>query len=43
MIEPKCSAEITSEGNICIIIGDSEPQPVTKELDNIQLAIFGHA
>ena len=42
VIEPKCNAEITKEGNICITIGESEPEPVTTELDNIQLAIFGH-
>ena len=42
VVEPACTALITLEGNICITIGDAEPQPVTTELDNIQLAIFGH-
>eukprot|EP01083_Nonionella_stella_P200933 735406_1 len=42
VIEPKCTASITEEGNICITVGDTEPLPVTTELDNIQLAIFGH-
>lgn len=42
VIEPKCSGEITMEGNMVITVGETEAQPVTTDLDNIQLAIFGH-
>ncbi|XP_043474758.1 5-oxoprolinase [Leptopilina heterotoma] len=42
LIEPNCSALITSRGDVKITIGDDVETKVTTELDAIQLSIFSH-
>lgn len=42
IIEPDCSAVITSRGDTIITIGAALPSQVTQELDAIQLSIFSH-
>lgn len=42
LIEPNCSALITSRGDVKITIGKDMKIKVTTELDAIQLSIFSH-
>lgn len=42
LIEPDCSAFITSRGDIRITIGKGMRSHVTTELDAIHLSIFSH-
>uniref|UniRef100_A0A183BQF6 5-oxoprolinase n=1 Tax=Globodera pallida TaxID=36090 RepID=A0A183BQF6_GLOPA len=42
LIEPKCRAEITPEGNLLIHLPDVPGGGVSAELDPIQLSIFSH-
>ncbi|XP_046471410.1 5-oxoprolinase isoform X1 [Neodiprion pinetum] len=42
LIEPNCSAVITSRGDTMIKIGAARRSEVTPELDAIQLSIFSH-
>lgn len=42
LIEPDCTASITSHGDVKITIGQGLKAEVTTELDTIQLSIFSH-
>lgn len=42
LIEPDCKGSITRKGDIKIIIGNGKLNKIGKELDSIQLSIFGH-
>ncbi|XP_043254892.1 5-oxoprolinase isoform X1 [Colletes gigas] len=42
LIEPDCTASITSRGDVKITIGQGLKAEVTTELDAIQLSIFSH-
>lgn len=42
LIEPDCTASITSKGDIKITIGKGIRTKVTTDLDTIQLSIFSH-
>ncbi|CAK9794957.1 OPLAH [Anthophora quadrimaculata] len=42
LIEPDCTASITSRGDVKITIGQGLRTEVTTELDTIQLSIFSH-
>ena len=42
LIEPDCTASITSRGDVKITIGQGLRAEVTTELDTIQLSIFSH-
>ncbi|XP_053980363.1 5-oxoprolinase [Hylaeus volcanicus] len=42
LIEPDCTASITSRGDVKITIGQGLKTEVTTELDAIQLSIFSH-
>ena len=42
LVEPGCSASITSHGDVLIIVGNLEVEPVSTALDSIQLSIFSH-
>ncbi|XP_017878802.1 5-oxoprolinase isoform X2 [Ceratina calcarata] len=42
LVEPDCTASITSEGDVKIMIGQGPRVEVTTELDTIQLSIFSH-
>ena len=42
LIEPNCTASITSRGDIKISIGEGFKNKVTTDLDAIQLSIFSH-
>ena len=42
LVEPDCTAYITSRGDIKIVIGRGELKKIGTELDAIQLSIFSH-
>lgn len=42
LVEPNCKAIITKRGDIKIEIGSGKIKKIGKELDSIQLSIFGH-
>lgn len=42
LIEPNCCAEITTRGDIRIIVGAGERVKLGTEMDSIQLSIFSH-
>lgn len=42
LIEPDCTALITSRGDVRITIGQGLRSKVTSDLDTIQLSIFSH-
>ena len=42
LIEPDCTALITSRGDVKITIGQGLRSKVTSDLDTIQLSIFSH-
>ncbi|VDM49570.1 unnamed protein product [Toxocara canis] len=42
VVEPRCEATITEEGNICIAIGDQAQTDIGVDIDPIQLSIFSH-
>lgn len=42
LVEPDCSAVITSRGDVKITIGAGLRTKVTTDLDTIQLSIFSH-
>lgn len=42
LIEPDCTASITSRGDVRITIGQGLRTKVTTQLDAIQLSIFSH-
>jgi 5-oxoprolinase (ATP-hydrolysing) len=42
LVEPNCTAYITSRGDIKIVIGSGELKRIGTELDAIQLSIFSH-
>jgi 5-oxoprolinase (ATP-hydrolysing) len=42
LVEPDCTASITSRGDIRIIIGAGEVKKIGTEMDPIQLSIFSH-
>ncbi|KHN74521.1 5-oxoprolinase [Toxocara canis] len=42
VVEPRCEATITEEGNICIAIGDQAQRDIGVDIDPIQLSIFSH-
>ncbi|XP_043580840.1 5-oxoprolinase [Bombus pyrosoma] len=42
LVEPDCTASITSRGDVKITIGQGLRAEVTTELDTIQLSIFSH-
>lgn len=42
LIEPDCTASITSRGDVKITIGQGLRTKVTTDLDTIQLSIFSH-
>lgn len=42
LVEPDCTALITSAGDIKITIGSEEIKKISTQLDSIQLSIFSH-
>ena len=42
LVEPGCTASITSHGDVLIIVGTLDIPPVSTALDSIQLSIFSH-
>jgi 5-oxoprolinase (ATP-hydrolysing) len=42
LVEPDCTAFITSRGDIKIVIGSGELRRIGTELDAIHLSIFSH-
>ncbi|XP_043192342.1 5-oxoprolinase-like [Amphibalanus amphitrite] len=42
LVEPDCTATITSRGDVRIRVGSGAPPKIGPELDSIQLSIFGH-
>lgn len=42
LVEPDCKAIITRKGDIKIEVGSGKLTKIGKELDSIQLSIFGH-
>jgi len=42
LVEPDCTAFITSRGDIKIILGSGQLRKIGTELDAIQLSIFSH-
>lgn len=42
LIEPDCKAYITPKGDVKIEIGSGNMKKIDKQLDSIQLSIFGH-
>ena len=42
LVEPGCTASITSHGDVLIIVGTLDVPPVSTALDSIQLSIFSH-
>ncbi|XP_055656321.1 5-oxoprolinase isoform X3 [Falco peregrinus] len=42
VVEPGCTASLTSFGDVCIAIGSGRPRPIGPQLDAVQLSIFSH-
>ncbi|CAH0596910.1 unnamed protein product [Chrysodeixis includens] len=42
LVEPDCRAEISTYGDIRIVIGSGQPKRVTTALESVQLSIFSH-
>lgn len=42
LVEPDCRACITRRGDVKIEIGSGKVKKIGKDLDSIQLSIFGH-
>jgi 5-oxoprolinase (ATP-hydrolysing) len=42
LVEPDCTASITSRGDIKMVIGSGQLRKIGTELDAIQLSIFSH-
>ncbi|KAJ8925583.1 hypothetical protein NQ315_009423 [Exocentrus adspersus] len=42
LVEPNCTAVITSRGDIKIVIGSGKVKDIGPQLDSIQLSIFSH-
>ena len=42
LVEPGCTASITAHGDVLIVVGSLQLQPVSAALDSIQLSIFSH-
>eukprot|EP00056_Hartaetosiga_gracilis_P003386 m.63374 g.63374 ORF g.63374 m.63374 type:complete len:1263 (+) comp11434_c0_seq3:73-3861(+) len=42
LVEPDCTASITTTGDIEITIGEGKPKPITTDLNVIHLSVFQH-
>lgn len=42
VVEPTCTAFVTGVGDVMVTVGESDPPPVSTDLDIVQLSIFSH-
>lgn len=42
LVEPGCSASVTADGDLEVVIGEGKPRAMTTDLDVIHLSVFQH-
>eukprot|EP00045_Choanoeca_perplexa_P014632 m.173740 g.173740 ORF g.173740 m.173740 type:complete len:1257 (+) comp16743_c0_seq1:48-3818(+) len=42
LIEPNCTAQLTAQGDLEVLVGEGKPRMVTKDLDVVHLSLFQH-